>query len=127
MLSVIILVAAGWSGNPPANCADQTQAGLSACTAMERDAAERALNATYRALMSKLAPADQARLREAERSWMDWREKECLMRTGGGAAAGGSIAPMLASECGRDLARERTVLLQALIVCGPGDLSCPAQ
>ena len=74
MLSVLILVAAGWSGNPPADCADQTQAGLSACAAVELDAAERALNATYRELMSKLAPADQVRLREAERSWVDWRE-----------------------------------------------------
>ncbi|RUW68199.1 lysozyme inhibitor LprI family protein, partial [Mesorhizobium sp. M1E.F.Ca.ET.063.01.1.1] len=65
-----------------ADCAAaKTQAELATCTAKDAASADTALNAVYKGLSGRLAPADQQRLRDAQRAWIPFRDKECAFRT----------------------------------------------
>ena len=72
---------------------------MSAARATDDDAA---LNAAYRSLMSKLDASGEARLREAQRAWIAFRDKECAFRASD-------------AECVADLTRARTRELDAAL------------
>jgi uncharacterized protein YecT (DUF1311 family) len=48
------------------------------CGGEELDRLDVILNQTYRALMQKLPPTRQRQLRDSERKWITWRERDCL-------------------------------------------------
>jgi len=64
-----------------------------------------ALNSSYQSLLSNLDGAGQQRLREAQRAWLLFRDKECAFRSSG------SVEPGIAGVCLADLTRQRIVEL----------------
>ncbi|WP_210497053.1 lysozyme inhibitor LprI family protein [Microvirga antarctica] len=110
----------------PATCGDAaTQAAANQCASEKFSTADKQLNAVYAELAGKLASDNKGYLREAQRAWISFRDKECTLRTGGGPAQQGSIWPMLYTECRTALTRARIEDLKAQVKCPGGDLSCP--
>ena len=54
------------------------------------DQANAKLDAVYKRLMSKLDADGQKALKEAERSWIKWRDDEAMLMARVGGAVGGS-------------------------------------
>ena len=54
------------------------------------DQANAKLDAVYKRLMGKLDAEGQKALKEAERSWIKWRDDEALLMARAGGAVGGS-------------------------------------
>ncbi|KUM27055.1 hypothetical protein AU467_17745 [Mesorhizobium loti] len=105
--------------------AAKTQADLATCTAKDAASADAALNAVYKALSGRLSSADEQRLRDAQRAWIPFRDKECAFRTQ--AYADGSVYSSLLETCRTDLTKARLAQLQHQLKCPEGDLSCVPQ
>jgi uncharacterized protein YecT (DUF1311 family) len=103
----------------------KTQAELATCTAKDAASADAALNAVYKALAARLAPEDLKRLRDAQRAWIPFRDKECAFRTK--PYADGSVYPSLVGVCKEELTKTRLAQLQHQLQCLEGDLSCVPQ
>ncbi|TIS64121.1 MAG: DUF1311 domain-containing protein [Mesorhizobium sp.] len=109
-----------------ADCAAaKTQADLGICTTKDAASADAALNAVYKALSERVAAADQQRLRDAQRAWIPFRDKECAFRTQ--PYAGGSVYSSLVETCKAELTKARLGQLQHQLQCPEGDLSCVPQ
>ena len=65
---------------------------------------DRRLNAAYAALLDRIAPAQRAPLRDAERAWLAFREANCRFYD----AQEGTIRQVQAAECVRAMAEART-------------------
>ena len=83
------------------------------------------LNAFYRDLTRKMSSAGQAKLRAAQQAWLRFRDLECAFETAG--SEGGSVHPMVETECRTELTRQRNQQLKAQLTCKEGDLSCGGQ
>lgn len=105
--------------------AAKTQADLATCTAANAASADAGLNAVYKALAGRLAPADLKRLRDAQRAWIPFRDKECAFRTQ--PYADGSVYASLVETCKAELTKVRLAQLQHQLQCPEGDLSCVPQ
>lgn len=100
----------------------QTTAALDACYGAAHKAADAALNARYGALMARLAADDQARLREAQRAWIAFRDKQCAFETA--PYSTGTIYSMLVTICLTELTQARTGTFDHYLDCPEGDTSC---
>ncbi|TIV98226.1 MAG: DUF1311 domain-containing protein [Mesorhizobium sp.] len=129
LLSAVLAVAVAAMMAVPAQAADcaaaKTQADLATCTAKDATSADAALNAVYRALAERLTTADQQRLRDAQRAWIPFRDKECAFRTR--PYADGSVYSSLVETCKAELTQARLAQLQHQLQCPEGDLSCVPQ
>ncbi|CDX41141.1 conserved exported hypothetical protein [Mesorhizobium sp. SOD10] len=105
--------------------AAKTQADLATCTAANAASADAGLNAVYKALAGRLAPPDLKRLRDAQRAWIPFRDKECAFRTQ--PYADGSVYATLVETCKAELTKARLAQLQHQLQCPEGDLSCVPQ
>ncbi|TPI41797.1 DUF1311 domain-containing protein [Mesorhizobium sp. B3-1-9] len=105
--------------------AAKTQADLATCTAANAASADAGLNAVYKALAGRLAPANLKRLRDAQRAWIPFRDKECAFRTQ--PYADGSVYSTLIETCRAELTKARLAQLQHQLQCPEGDLSCVPQ
>ncbi|MDX8531433.1 lysozyme inhibitor LprI family protein [Mesorhizobium sp. VK25A] len=105
--------------------AAKTQADLATCTAANAASADAGLNAVYKALAGRLAPADLKRLRDAQRAWIPFRDKECAFRTQ--PYADGSVYSTLVETCKAEVTKVRLAQLQHQLQCPEGDLSCVPQ
>ncbi|RWC13464.1 MAG: DUF1311 domain-containing protein [Mesorhizobium sp.] len=105
--------------------AAKTQADLATCTTANAASADAGLNAVYKALAARLAPADLKRLRDAQRAWIPFRDKECAFRTQ--PYADGSVYSSLVGVCKAELTKARLAQLQHQLQCPEGDLSCVPQ
>jgi uncharacterized protein YecT (DUF1311 family) len=105
--------------------AAKTQADLATCTATNAASADAGLNAVYKALAGRLASADLKRLRDAQRAWIPFRDKECAFRTK--PYADGSVYATLVETCKVELTKVRLAQLQHQLQCPEGDLSCVPQ
>lgn len=116
-------------GNPAAaqecNPADESQAGMNICAAAGFKAEDARLNKTYREIVRRLADdaAGKKLLVTTQRDWIAFRDAECAFATA--SSAGGSIHPMLVSDCLADLTKARTAQLAGYLDCEEGDMSCP--
>lgn len=109
-----------------ADCAAaKAQADLATCTTKDAASADAALNAVYKALSERVAAADQQRLRDAQRAWIPFRDKECAFRTQ--PYADGSVYSSLVETCKAELTTARLGQLQHQLQCLEGDLSCVPQ
>ncbi|MDX8480426.1 lysozyme inhibitor LprI family protein [Mesorhizobium sp. VK24D] len=110
----------------PLDCAAaKTQADLATCTAKDAASADTVLNAVYKALSGRLAAADLERLRDAQRAWISFRDKECAFRTK--PYADGSVYSSLVETCKAEVTKARLAQLQHQLQCPEGDLSCVPQ
>ncbi|NKC23331.1 DUF1311 domain-containing protein [Ochrobactrum oryzae] len=105
------------------NCdALKTQSEITACFGDDEKAADSTLNKLYQSLMHVLSDADKQRLRDAQRAWISFRDKECTFRVA--PYADGSIAPSLTASCVTALTAQRVVDLRQQVNCEEGDMSC---
>jgi uncharacterized protein YecT (DUF1311 family) len=80
------------------------------------------LNAVFSSLIAKISAAGKASLRDAEKTWIRFRDQECAFETMG--SVGGSVHPMVVSQCKSRLTNQRTKDLEGQLNCKEGDLSC---
>lgn len=103
--------------------AAQTQGAMNAQAMRQAEAADRALNARYAATVASVSPATKLLLRDAQRSWMAFRDRQCAFEASG--VKGGSAYPMVYSGCLARVTKERTRDLARFGRCEEGGLSCP--
>ncbi len=97
-----------------------TQTDLNICFTQVYRRADTELNRVYAQLRGQISPAGQTLLRDAERAWIGYRDKECDFETAG--SAGGSIRPMLIAQCLTALTNRRIAELANQRDCKEGDL-----
>jgi len=83
----------------------QTQVEMNDCAAKEYRAADQKLNKLYADLSSKLEPERLAKLKEAQRAWIKFRDADCEFRAY--LNKGGTIYPMVYDGCMADNANNR--------------------
>lgn len=101
----------------------QSQSQMNASAARDERAADQALNSQYTATVNGLSPASRTLLRNAQRSWITFRDQQCRFESSG--VRGGSAYAMVQSGCIARLSTERTRELRRIAQCTEGDLSCP--
>ena len=101
----------------------QSQSQMNAAAARDERAADQALNSQYMATINGLSPASRTLLRNAQRSWISFRDQQCRFESSG--VRGGSAWAMVQSGCIARLSNERTRDLRRIAQCREGDLSCP--
>lgn len=128
--ALVLMLAVGAVAVAPAAMADdcsapQTQMSMDACAGQAYGKADAALNAVYKAITARLKSGDETTqfLVKAQRDWLVFRDAECEFV--GSATTGGSVHPMVVTQCRTDLTRRRTEQLKLYLNCAEGDLSCP--
>ena len=107
-------------------CIDaKTQAELTGCAGKAFDAADLALNATYKDVTGRLKGEEERRklLVSAQKAWLLYRDGECDFESS--PTLGGSIHSMIVLQCRTTHTVARTKALRAMLTCEEGDLSCP--
>jgi uncharacterized protein YecT (DUF1311 family) len=89
---------------------------MNLCAGEEFDAADKELNEVYTRLLAAMDDEGyRAKLKVAQRNWIQFRDNECTFETADNE--GGSIHPMVYTGCLTRLTRERTRALQAHLTC----------
>ncbi len=97
---------------------------MGACLQKDFEKADKGLNAVYQKLLKSLSNEDKesgaegevtrvARLKDAQRAWVAWRDVECVLRSVGNF--GGSIESLNIPACTARLTEERTKLLTGIL------------
>lgn len=96
------------------------------CEMAQAQDADALLNDVYVQVMERMDPesnpAGRTNLREAQRAWIAFRDKECHYRTDGL----GSVRSAIHASCIHDLTVRRIEELHYYLTCFEGDLSCPS-
>ena len=79
------------------------------------DQANDKLDAVYKQLMGKLDADGQKALKEAERSWIKWRDDEAMLMARVGGAAGGSAMRVDFANAQKKLINQRMEVLSKYI------------
>jgi uncharacterized protein YecT (DUF1311 family) len=111
--TVVALVRAQQS--PKKNPCDraQTQIEMNDCAAKQFRAADQKLNKLYAELSAKLDPERLAKLKEAERAWIKFRDADCDFQSS--LYKGGSIYPMIYNGCLTDNINNRLNQLEQML------------
>ncbi len=128
ILLAFILAVAGLSGKALAQgCdpADESQAGMNICADAGYKSEDAKLNKAYREIVKRLADDAEGKklLQKSQRDWIAFRDAECAFSTND--SKGGSIYPMLLSQCLAGLTAARAEQLSGYLNCEEGDMSCP--
>lgn len=104
----------------------ESQADMNYCAATDYKKADDELNTVYKQALKSQADLDKQNaesdpnqagavkaLKKAQRAWIDYRDGECEGESY--QAAGGTMQPMLETNCDSDLTRKRIKELQDLI------------
>jgi len=103
-----------------------TQMDLNECAAANLQAADAALNEVYQQVIAQQADASSKKqLKEVERAWIAYRDKECAFEVGP-RQDGGSIWPMEMSICLEGKTATRIRELTRLRGCAAGASDCNA-
>ncbi len=101
----------------------QTQTDMNTLAAGQYQKDDAAMNQIYQRLLAKLTDLQQKQLLvDAERAWITYRDQECAFETSG--SAGGSIHPMIQSDCLDEKTTVHTAELSRQLNCKEGDPSC---
>ncbi|TWI67753.1 uncharacterized protein YecT (DUF1311 family) [Pseudoduganella lurida] len=101
-----------------------TQRDMNACAGTSFKDQDKKLNAVYNGYRARLDANQKKLLKDAQVAWLKFRDLSCEFQASG--VEGGSVQPMIVSECLAAMTAERVKQLQALDSCKEGDLSCPA-
>jgi uncharacterized protein YecT (DUF1311 family) len=118
LVAVLILATAGAAGaEDQLDCRDWgnkdlNQHEMNMCAHRDYKAADAQLNAAYRVLTAKIDANAKTLLVEAQRAWIQFRDKECKYEAA--ENEGGSIYPMIYSGCLTRLTMARTRELKEL-------------
>jgi uncharacterized protein YecT (DUF1311 family) len=100
-----------------------TQAEMTLCSNADYANADAKLDASYNKLRAKLGDVAKRQLRDAQVSWIKYRDADCVFQSSG--VEGGSAHGMVFAACLTAKTQARTAELNALLQCEEGDLSCP--
>jgi uncharacterized protein YecT (DUF1311 family) len=103
----------------------RTQMEINACEGQKFKKADASLNAAYAKLSAKVSAEGKAKLVEAQRAWIKYRDAQCAFETLG--TINGSIHPLEVAQCETELTKEQTKRLDKQLDCGDGDPSCGGQ
>jgi uncharacterized protein YecT (DUF1311 family) len=98
---------------------------MNVCAANDFQKADVELNAAYGELMGRVSEKGRVLLRDAQRAWIAYRNRQCAFNTA--RTAGGSINPMVRSQCFAELTKTQTAVLRQQIDCVEGDVACGNQ
>ncbi len=105
------------------DAADQTA--MNQCASKQYKATDAAMAKVYKDLMAKVSDEGKPLLRDAERAWIAYRDKECAFETA--VTVGGSINPFVLLQCLKTKTEVHMAELKAQLNCEEGDVSCGAQ
>lgn len=111
-------------GLTPSVVMAQSQRDMNEAALADARRADQALNAQYAATRARLSPGSRTLLRDAQRSWITFRDSHC--RYEASSVEGGSVYPMIHAMCITRLTDDRTLELRRLGECVESDLSCPS-
>ena len=128
--ALLLLLAQANNAEPDEVCDDpQTQLALNTCAGMDFERADERLNAQWRETVDRMKaldagidraedsqPGHYETLLAGQRAWLAFRDAQC--RSEGFMARGGSMQPMLVSQCKTYLTELRTEQLRVL-AAGP--------
>jgi len=121
VFALAISGAAGAGSSDCRNAVDQNT--MSRCAYEDFQAADQALNATYSRVMAAIDDEGyKAKLRMAQRNWIQFRDNECTFETA--ENEGGSIYPMVYNGCLARLTKQRTRALDAYLSCWKNAQNC---
>lgn len=105
------------------NAADQ--ATMNQCAAQQNKAADQELNTLYQQINVRLKgnPDSKKLWVGAQRAWVGFRDAECRFSASG--VEGGSVYPLIYSNCITDLTKARVEAFKNYLKCQEGDMSCP--
>jgi uncharacterized protein YecT (DUF1311 family) len=107
----------GCSASASAEECDSTQAAMNQCAAKELATQDAALNAEYKAQMNYLkTPAKKQALQEAQKKWIAFRDADCAYQVGK-REDGGSIWPLMQSQCLATQTKVRVEQLKSYTAC----------
>ncbi|MGV2862573.1 lysozyme inhibitor LprI family protein [Achromobacter sp. AGC39] len=124
-----LLLAASAHAQPqpiPLKCGKgSTQTDMNLCADQAYRQSDKHLNEAYRSVIDRLKgdSTKTTQLQAAQKAWLFFRDAECAFSSGG--ATGGSIYPMVLSQCLDKLTQARTKELRGYLKCEEGDTSCP--
>lgn len=95
-------------------CMDKASSTLAmnVCVGDETQVQDLRLNAAYKQLIAKLETAQAKRLREVQRDWIAFRDKNCRFHA---QISGGSMAPVEQGICVMDMTQERAAELERML------------
>ena len=99
-----------------------TQHDMNACAAELYAASDERLNRVYRVLIAKLDADEVAKLRQAQRAWITYRDTQCRYATR--TNEGGSIYPLVWAGCLTEQTEARTKQLEAHLACVENRSGC---
>lgn len=130
-VAILLVASAAHSDDAPLypkrNCDDlNAQIEMTTCAGDNQDAADAALNVLYQKLMKLQDDAkSKTQLRDLERAWIAYRDKECDFEIGPRDGSG-SIWPMEMAMCMEQKTAARIRELTPLVACAAGaDTGCP--
>ncbi|HBR6963983.1 lysozyme inhibitor LprI family protein [Klebsiella aerogenes] len=100
-----------------------TQTEMNQCAAAQYQAADKKLNETWQQALKRTSGQQLELLKKAQQAWISLRDADCAFLASG--AEGGSMQPMLTSQCMTDKSVEREAFLASLLQCEDGDQNCP--
>jgi uncharacterized protein YecT (DUF1311 family) len=93
--------------SPSCDCSkSKNEHRLSDCLGAKRDDTDKRLNDLYASLRQRLSPAGRTRLRDAQRTWLRFRDAECLFVVGPSPGLGSAWASSIAI-CQKNVAERR--------------------
>lgn len=98
------------------------QMSMNECAGKNFSIADKKMNKSYNALMAKLGPDSKAKLKTAQKALLAYRDAQCEFDTSG--VEGGSVRPMMESQCWEALTIEQTKVIERNLNCEEGDMSC---
>ena len=122
LIAVAALLASGaaWADD----CSNaNTQTEMNQCAAAQYQAADKKLNETWEQALKRASGKQLELLKKAQQAWISLRDADCAFLASG--AEGGSMQPMLISQCKTDKSVEREAFLASLLQCEDGDQNCP--
>jgi uncharacterized protein YecT (DUF1311 family) len=110
---VLVAAAAAAADIDCKNAMDQNT--MNMCADKDYQAADKRLNDVYAKLMSALDDANKAKLKVAEKAWIQYRDAECTFETA--ENEGGSIHPLVYAGCLTRLTDAHAKELQTYLTC----------
>jgi uncharacterized protein YecT (DUF1311 family) len=92
---------------------NQTTIGISACAVRAREAWDKELNMNYKLVMSKLSKEAQEKLKQAQRNWIAYRDKELELCYSLYGSLEGTIWSNVSANRQAEITRTRALELKA--------------
>lgn len=110
LLLILVRTEAAESASPSQCKYDGNQQEMNACAFQDYEVADRALNQTYREVMSRLPGGKQRDLRQQQRAWLKKRDSRCWVEAK--PSEGSSIWPLEYYRCLHSTTERRTKELE---------------